>query len=980
MRQNNKEIAGRVIISVVVAVLIIGSVLVFVKTNNQNILKQNEMYISDVTLLSADNVDSRLESALNDIRTIASMTSASIDSPDVDTGEIEKLCKNSFFRYIKFLPADGTILSESGEIIDVKDREAYINGMDGKSGICAVLDSPLTKENKFSFYAPVYFHDRIIGVICGLFGENDMQSLLTGEIYGVRSKMYICSRDGELITCVGDSAPPENMLDELINSYSLSGESRENVKLSFEGDESHSFTFDSGQGEETAYIASLKYNNWVLIQRFPPEIAKSMRNRTNNAGVIMVGCTILVFVAYIIFLLVSRRRRERRLIDENREINHIVESTTKLFARFAFVDLKNDSYHYIVRTDDMPSSGKYSDLVTYISQFYIEDEGSVKMKEVISPQYITDNLTEDVDYLQYEYHINRTEDRWENMSVICLDRENGKPVSLLFAIQNITDLKQKEMQSRLALKNAFDAAKSANLAKSEFLSRMSHDIRTPLNAIMGMTTVAAMHIDDKERLADCLNKITSSSRHLLALINDILDMSKIESGKVTLSEEPFNLAEFTESVMTIMNPQIKAKNQKFSMSTTNVVHEDVIGDSLRLRQVFVNILGNAVKFTPEGGSITVDISELRSRVSGKAYFEFVFTDTGIGMEESFIKDIFEPFMRSGNSDVKKIEGTGLGMPIAKNIVNMMDGDIKVESELGKGSKFTVRLYLTIQNFTDEENSCLDNLRILVADDDKDAAENTREILKSIGMDAVSVYGGEDAVREVIKHHEKNDDFSAVILDWQMPGVNGVQAASRIRESIGEDIPIIILSAYDWSDIEQEARDSGVNAFISKPLFRSRLVYVLKSLVGAENEKVNDDIREYSENRYNGKRVLLVEDNELNREIAEELLTAIGLEVEMAFDGSEAVDLIRSKPERYYDLVFMDIQMPVMNGYEATRAIRASEREDLKEIPIVAMSADAFSDDVARARDSGMNDHISKPVEIAKLSQVLEKWLNTGSGD
>ena len=455
--------------------------------------------------------------------------------------------------------------------------------------------------------------------------------------------------------------------------------------------------------------------------------------------------------------------------------------------------------------------------------------------------------------------------------------------------------------------------KLPNNAKSDFLSRMSHDIRTPMNAVMGMTTVAAMHIDDKDRLTDCLNKITASSRHLLALINDVLDMSKIESGKVTLSEEPFNLSEMTEGIFAIMQPQIKAKNQKLNIRTSNIIHENLIGDTLRLRQVFVNIMGNAVKFTPAGGSLSLDIFELAARIPGKTCYEFVFTDTGIGMEQAFIDEIFEPFSRSKNPNSQKIEGTGLGMAIAKNIVSMIDGNIKVESKVGEGSKFTVRVFLTIQELKDTDNDSLGPLRILVADDDRDCAESTGEILSGIGMDVTSVFSGEDAAVEAVSRHERGEDFDAVILDWQMPDMDGMQAAAEIRRRVGDSVPIIILSAYDWTDIEQEAREIGVNAFVAKPLFRSRLLYVLKSVVEQTDQLHSTETNLRSENKFGGKRILLVEDIELNREIAYELLSMNGILVEYAFDGQMAVDIITAKPENYFDLVFMDIQMPMIIG-------------------------------------------------------------------
>lgn len=977
MKINNKKIGKHILISVFMIIIISAALILFLKTNNERITNQNENYVADATMQSAGRVDGRIATALDCLDTVASLGGTMLDSPEVDMDVIMALSNVHEFDSIEFIPADGKIVTDSNGVVDVKDHEAYIRGMEGKTGVCAAVDSQRSDVITFYFYTPMYYKGETVGVLCGKYDDKRMQEIISGEFFGRKAKTYLCTDDGTVITSAGVDNPPENILDHFNESSRVSEELGEELHDAMENHRSMSFNYQrTTAGIESAYIAALEYNNWMLVQSFPAEITDSMKEKANYAGVVLVSCIIAGFLMYIIFLLIINKRSEQHLINENKEISRIVESVTALFSRFAVVDLKNDSYYYVDTADGIPPEGKYTDLIDFMTQYYVNEEGKPDMVDMVASEHIEKHLTEDVAYLQYEYRINRDDKvKWENVSLIPLKRENGKPVSILYAVQNITELKQKELESRIALKNAFDAAKAANRAKSEFLSRMSHDIRTPMNAVMGMTAVAAMHIDDKERLTDCLNKISTSSRHLLALINDILDMSKIESGKVTLSEEPFNLAEMTESILTIMHPQIKAKNQNIAMSTSNIIHEDVIGDTLRLRQVFVNIMGNAVKFTPVGGNISLHIREVDSLISGKACYEFVFSDTGMGMEPAFIEKIFEPFSRSDNPDTKKIEGTGLGMPIAKNIVNMMDGDIKVESEVGVGSTFTVRLHLTIQNLSETDARCLDKLKILVADDDPTAVENTREILDSLGMNAVSVLGGEEAVDEVVKHHEQGDGFAAVILDWQMPNKNGIEATEEIRAKVGKDVPIVILSAYDWTDIEQEARDKGVNAFIAKPLFKSRLIYVLKSLIApAEQQSESTEVGNFTENKYSGKRILLVEDNELNREIACELLNMIGLEVEMAFDGKIALDTITEKPAGYYDLVFMDIQMPNMNGYEATKAIRACGREDLKEIPIVAMSADAFSDDVFRAKESGMNDHISKPVEIPKLSEMLEKWL------
>lgn len=972
--KNKKEIARNIFIPGVIVLLIVASLLLFMNANSNRIISQNESYIADATVLSVDHVNSRFESKIGNIQMIAALYGEFMSEPVVDTNLMIELCPPDYFDYIRFIPADGMYTTTRGEVVDLSSRESYIKGMQGLSGVCTAEDNWLTYDTMLSYYTPMYYDGEVIGVLCGLYDTRGIEAILSNDFFGVKAHVYLCREDGTVLLATGDEDPPENILEAARESDNFFGKTDDGFFEAFASHSAHSFVYENDSKTENAYIAPLAYNDWILVQSLPPQVTAGMLHRANEAGILLCTGIVGAFVVYIIFLLIVKRRKEVTLTNENEEISNIVERVTAVFSRFAVVDLEKDEYYYVAKTDGMPPKGKYTELIEYVSQFYIREKDQVNMYEVVQAEHIQKTLTEDLEYVQYEYHINRGVDKWENLSLICLKRKGGKPTSILYAVQDITERKQKEFESRNALQDAFDAAEAANNAKSEFLSRMSHDIRTPMNAVMGMTAVAAMHIDDKERLTDCLNKITSSSRHLLALINDVLDMSKIESGKVTLSEEPFNLSEMIDGIFTIMNPQFKAKNQKISIRTSNVVHEDLIGDTLRLRQVFVNILGNATKFTPVEGSISLSVRECESKIPGKACYEFVFADTGIGMEQSFIDEIFEPFSRSKNPKSEKIEGTGLGMAIVKNIVTMMNGDIKVESKLGEGSKFTVRVFLTMQNLTENEDYSFGGLRILVADDDKDSAESAKEILNDIGMEATSVYSGEEAVAEIVSHHERGEDFAAVILDWQMPNMDGVQATAEIRQKVGESIPVIILSAYDWTDIEQKARDIGVNAFIAKPLFRSRLLYVLKSLVGQKEHTISEDVDTIDEDKFSGRRILLVDDIELNREIATELLTMNGILVECAFDGKMALDTLVEKPAGYFDLVFMDIQMPTMNGYEATRAIRACDREDLKTIPIVAMSADAFSDDVIKSKEAGMNDHISKPIDIPKLMETLETWL------
>jgi len=973
---NNRKMRMQILFACILLAFVVLVFIIFTKENNERIIRQNENYVEDVTVQMAERIDDILTSAQDSINTMAYLYGNTLESPKVDAEALKDLTENSAFEYVEFVDKSGINITFEGKTADVSDREYYIEGMKGNTGVSMTLHSRITNETLVAFYTPLRYKGEIIGVLNGIYREEGMQRILSAEFFGTRAKTYLCAGDGTVISSVGDDNAPENMLEALPGTLKVSEESLKDIRQAFEKHESCGFRYDGKQGTGNAYLTGISQNDWMLMQTFPAAVTNNMIENANAAGIQLVVCLIFAFSIYILGLIFLNWKQRKLLISQKQEMSRIVDGVTNLFTRFIVVDLKNDTYKYLKgREKGNLAKGKYTDLVMNLSSRYAAEDDEEDMSSVIVKDYIQMHMDENTPYLQFEYRIQRETECWENMSILSLKRENGVPTIILLAIQNITELKREELRNRMALKEAFQAAEAANHAKSDFLSRMSHDIRTPMNAIMGMTTVAAMNIDDKERLKDCLNKITLSSRHLLALINDVLDMSKIESGKVTLSEEEFNIAKMLDNLLAIIHPQIQEKNQQLKVNISNIIHEDVIGDPLHLQQVFVNIMGNAVKFTPEGGTISLSICEKPSRMQGSGCYEFIFKDTGIGMKEEFVKTIFEPFSRENRAGNKNIEGTGLGMSIANNIVEMMNGKIQVESTLGEGSKFTVQVYLKLQNAKSEEVECLKDLRVLVADDEPDACENACEILNSIGMSSDGVFSGDEAIWKLTEAHENAEDYAVVILDWKMPGKCGVETAREIRKRLGEDIPIIILSAYDWSSIEQEAKEAGVNSFIAKPLFKSRLVYVLKSLVEKREGEEQSDIEELRQKDYSGKRILLVEDNDLNLEIAETLLEFIDIEVEAARDGQQAVDMLLEKPENYYDLVFMDIQMPNKNGYEATKEIRASAREDLKILPIVAMSADAFSDDIQRALSVGMNDHVAKPIELSKLSEAIEKWIN-----
>lgn len=527
-------------------------------------------------------------------------------------------------------------------------------------------------------------------------------------------------------------------------------------------------------------------------------------------------------------------------------------------------------------------------------------------------------------------------------------------------------------QQLVELDKAEKAATSANKAKSEFLSSMSHDIRTPMNGIVGMTAIAIANIQDTARVQDCLKKISLSSRHLLGLMNDVLDMSKIESGKLSLNIDILSLRDVMENIVNIIQPQIKERRQHFDIFIENIESEEVCCDGVRLNQVLVNLLSNAIKFTPEEGTINVYLYQEASP-AGDSYVRchFRVKDNGIGMSPEFQRKIFETFSREDNK-VQKIEGTGLGMAITKFIVGMMGGTIEVESEQGKGSEFHVTIDLERATIQDTD-ILLPPWRLLVVDNNEDLCRSAASVLKGIGVQAEWVLNGREALQKIEENHRKNADYEIILLDWKMPDMNGLETTRGIRKIVGDDLPILIISAYDWSDIEEEARAAGAQGFISKPLFKSNLYLGLSRYVEGMLEDDEQETNAEKELDFGGLRILLAEDNDLNWEIAEDILTDVGFEVEWAENGQICVDKFKQSEPGYYDAVLMDIRMPVMNGYDAAKAIRALDRPDAR-LPIIAMTADAFSEDIQRCLECGMNEHVAKPIDIDKLMKLLKRYL------
>ena len=675
---------------------------------------------------------------------------------------------------------------------------------------------------------------------------------------------------------------------------------------------------------------------------------------------------------------------EEKLADEEAEREHLQERGTlvtavsNVFPVIISLNLTRDTLKFIYLQQglqvDLGEETSYGQLYQkFISDIHPDSVEAFQNR--FAPKYLREALGQERRevFLEARQLLRDGTYHWISTQIIYVDNPYSEDRLAILLSRRIDEQRYEEEQKRQVLQSALEGARAASTAKTRFLSNMSHDIRTPMNAIIGMTAIASTHLDDRERVMECLKKISLSGQHLLSVINDILDMSKIESGKLSLREEPFNFAQLVSETAELVRPQTKSGHIELNIRLSALQQETVIGDALHLRQVYLNILSNAVKYTRPGGSIQVEVWDEAGRRRGRRNFFFRCTDTGIGMSPEFMVHLFQPFERAQDSANRTITGTGLGMAITKNIVDLMSGEIQVESEQGKGSVFTVMLPLELQDAQQEEVPAeWLGVYSLIVDDDRQTCENAAELLAGLGLRAEFVTEGAAAVRRVAGAKDTPDPFTLVIIDWKMPEMDGVETARRIRLEVGPEVPVIILTAYDWSEIEAEARRAGVTAFLSKPFYRSRICYLLNELSG--EKRLEEEPARSAARDYTGSRVLLVEDNDINREIARTLMEELGVTVEEAHDGAEAVERVSVSPDGYYDMIFMDIQMPVLDGYGAAKAIRASGRADAESVPIIAMTANAFEEDVRAALRAGMNAHFAKPIDVDKLEMLLNQYL------
>ena len=886
---------------------------------------------------------------------------------------IEKAQQSTGFVGFYFLTYDGNYMTVTGET--------------GYLGLQTNLDEKLSKGEDIVMNTALPGKPQMLAFICpetqgsyrgfaydaiAIAYYNDaVLKLLDNSAFEGNASNYVIYPDGRVII--------DNSVNRKETVYNFIAMLREHSDLSEKQVLALSDAFAQGSsGNMRVTLGGISYylvyegaavQNWTMLGLVPVRVV--------NAGLdklwfhtIQIVAGITVGIAVLVILMIVRRGHAN-LRRKNTEISYRDELFKKLSLNVDDVFLMLDA-----------ETAK----VDYVSP-NIERLLGIPWKEVwqdaraLAALHPKDSPDRDKNYLEGllsgqqrewddEYvHLETGERRWFHIVAMGSEVE-GRTKHILVMSDRTAD-----KQVNQALSDAVAAAETANRAKSTFLSNMSHDIRTPMNAIIGFTTLAISNIDDKDRVKDYLTKTLASSNHLLSLINDVLDMSRIESGKIHLEEVEVNLSDVLHDLKTIVSGQIYAKQLEFYMDAMDVTDEDVYCDKTRLNQILLNLLSNAIKFTPAGGTVSVRVRQLAGKVRGCGQYEFRIKDNGIGMSQEFAQKIFEPFERERTSTVSRIQGTGLGMAITKNIVDMMGGTIKVQTAQGKGSEFIICLPMRTQDEHRpvEKITELEGLKALVVDDDFNTCDSVTKMLVKVGMRAEWTLSGKEAVLRARQSIEMSDVYHAYIIDWRLPDMNGIEVTRQIR-SLHDDTPIIILTAYDWSDIEVEAKAAGVTAFCSKPMFMSDLRETLMSALGQNQTDAAQELLPQKNADFKGRRILLVEDNELNREIAQEILREYGFRVDTAENGAVAVEKVCTAAPGSYDLVLMDVQMPVMDGYTATRKIRALDDPARAKIPILAMTANAFDEDRCNALESGMNGFLSKPIVIGDLVQELHKIL------
>ena len=877
-----------------------------------------------------------------------------------------------------FISREGNYLTKNEEkgYLDLKDEmsKVFMEGDD------AILNSVIPgKPQIMVFVSPTAkgaykgFEYEAIAIS---FDNYDIVNALKISAFEGYSNSYIVHFDGRVI--VNSAADKQkdiyNLIAALKDYSDLDGDELNKIKQDFINGNSGSAVTRLGERDYYCIYESAGFDDWMFVGLVPTDIVNASMNKLQSSTLFLVAGILISLAALMIAFILWQNREKLKSKETQILYRDELFSTLSVNVDDVFLMLNSENMRVdyispnIEKLLGIPEKQVRSDIHALDS--LVQDDNTIRALDKLPDIKPGEQCEWDREYI----HQKTNEVRWFHIIALCRDIKGEKKYILVLSDRT------KDKKINQALEDTVNSAESANRAKSTFLSNMSHDIRTPMNAIIGFATLLGANTGDEKKVKDYVAKILSSSNHLLSLINDVLDMSRIESGKIHLEETEVNLSEVLHDLKTIVSGQIYAKQLELYMDTLDVVNENVYCDKVRLNQVLLNLLSNAVKFTPPGGTVSVRVSQIENKSEETGLYEFRVKDTGIGMSKEFAERIFNPFERERTSTVSRIQGTGLGMSIAKNIIDMMGGTIEVHTEQNKGTEFIIRVKMRLQakRKIDLRIQSLEGLKALVVDDDFNTCDSVTRMLLRVGMRSEWTMSGKEAVLRAKQALAIDDAFRAYIIDWRLPDMNGIEVTRQIR-ALGDHTPIIILTAYDWADIEVEARAAGVTAFCAKPMFMSDLRETLLTALGETEEKATPaPVNEVMS--FKDKRLLLVEDNDLNREIAFEILNEYGFIVDTAENGKEALEKIAASQHGYYDLVLMDIQMPVMNGYEATKCIRALEDSVLASVTIVAMTANAFDEDRRAAEDSGMNGFISKPVNLDEIIEVLHSVLENKQSD
>ena len=940
---------------------------------SQTVYRESTSHLSEI-LRKSDNMLNHLVSRNQMLLHLWNDFLQNASSEEQIRSSLNEMQKETGCAALYFLASDGSCMTQDGEKSSLgsqTDLDALIFAGDD-----VVVNTALPGKPQMLVFACPEMSGTYRGfaydAIAIAYYNDTVLSAIDNSAFEGTSHNYVVYPDGRVV--LDSEADGENGSEESV--YNFLAELRRNSNLSDKAFDALSDDFAQGRdGSKMLTLHGTRYylvyentgiQDWIMLSLVPVSVVNASMDTLWHRTVEIVTAIACLLMVLLIALIVHRSRDALRRRDT--EILYRDELFTRLSRNvddvFFMLDAETSRTDYvspnIERLLGVPLEQVRQD-IRALRALHPKDSPDHD-KNFLAGIQCGEQSEWDADYA----HQQTGERRW--FHIVAMGSEvAGRTKYILVMSDRTADRKINQ-----ALSEAVAAAEAASRAKSTFLSNMSHDIRTPMNAIIGFTTLAVSNIDNQERVKDYLTKTLSSSRHLLALINDILDMSRIESGKLHLEETEVNLAEMLHDIKTIVSGQIHAKQLELYMDVLDVADEDVYCDRTRMGQILLNLLSNAIKFTPAGGTVSVRIRQLAGTVRDCAQYEFRVRDNGIGMSPEFAQKIFEPFERERTSTVSRIQGTGLGMAITRNIVEMMGGTIKVQTEKNRGTEFIICLPLRVQTGSRREEKIaeLAGLKALVVDDDFNTCDSVAKLLTRVGMRAEWTLSGREAVLRARQSIELGDPCRASIIDWRLPDMNGIEVTRQIR-SLNDDTPIIILTAYDWSDIEAEAKAAGVTAFCSKPMFLSDLRDTLLTAIGHRQTADEQDILPGKNADFRGRHILLVEDNELNREIAMTILHEYGFLVDIAENGAVAVEKVRTSDPGRYDLVLMDVQMPVMDGYTATQRIRALKDSARAAVPIVAMTANVFEEERKRAFDCGMNGFLSKPIVVEELIDALK---------